>query len=200
MDSDLDAFAEEVAAAAQSPWQPRCIAAAFSVQGGAHRVGRLTLQPLTMQGWIDLDAARSWYLGGTPDPEPGDTARLEQLAQVVSVLAGEPVSVVELLARKPDEAIALHEAAQAILNAATSTMLSMRPPVERRESHGGGDDGFGVWLIVLGSLIAEVGLTRAEALATPVAQAHALIATVRRANGWRVSGGGYKMKNLEYDS
>ncbi len=166
----------ELAGAEQSRWEPRCVCRAFG-----RAPGRLVL---TMQGWIDLHAVCSPLLEGQlPD---GDDLE-HQLSAAVDAFDLGPLEVT------PEEAYELGMAMLNAVNAAFETQLKMRPPGESQAQAPGG---FGNFLPILACLIAQLGMSRADALATPVAQAFALIAAHRRNQGWLVTDASYAQRDV----
>ena len=169
-ENDLLAMGADLAAAAASPWQPGCIAAAFATPRKATLV-------LTMQRWIDLDAAHSpLLLGALPETTEDLSAALE---------------VFEL---EWDEAAHTALVAGLMLRAcelAFATTLRMAPEGGGAQ---GADDGFGDWLPLFGCLITQCGLSPEAALGLRVDQAFALVAAMRRNEGWRVAGTPYALR------
>lgn len=176
-EQQLRAISEALAGAEQSPWEPRCVSKAF-----ASRPGGLVL---TMQGWIDLDAVCSPFLEGRlPD---GDDA-VAQLSAAVDAFGLGPLEV------KPDDAIELAEAMRKAVTEAFSMQLKMQPPGDTSPKAPGG---FGSWLPIFACLVAQIGMSRLDALATPVCQAFALIATHRHNQGWLVSDATYAQRDAD---
>lgn len=175
-EQDLRALGEELAAAEQSRWEPRCVCRAF-----ASVPGKLVL---TMQGWIDLHAVCSPFLENRiPD---GDDLE-QQLSAAVDAFGLGPLEAT------PEEAYRLGMAMLDAVNEAFTTQLRMHPPGESQPQAPGG---FGNFLPILACLIAQLGMSRRDALTTPVAQAFALIASHRSNQGWLVTGSTYTQRDL----
>lgn len=173
---ELQALSREIAAGAQSAWEPRCVARAF---GSAARDGSAPLR-LTMQGWIDLEDIQSPLLQGEV---PGTFDGLSAAAAAFGMSVEE---------HSPDEAISVAVAMRAAVTRAFSMILPMRPEKgEPAPSHG-----FGEWLPILACLIAECGESREAALAYPVEQAFAVIAATRHNQGWREAGEPYASREV----
>lgn len=167
----LHELSAELSAAELSPWQPRTISRAFTRRG----LGEVRF---TMQVWIDLDAAQSpLLLGDLP----------ENLAQTTDAF-----DAFELDLGEPEEAVLICEAMQRAIADAFAAALPMRPEKSAADE----DDGFGDWAPMLATVIAQLGLSRSEALATDVAQAFILIAAHRRNQGWSVAGVPYRLRDL----
>jgi len=176
-EQNLRALGADLAGAEQSPWQPRVVCRAFARVPGA--------LVLTMQGWIDLEAARSPLLEGSlPDADDADG----QLTRAVDAFGLGP------LVAEPGERDLLVVAMLDAVFAAFETRLAMRAPGP--ESSPLAPGGFGAWLPVLACLIAQLGMSRPDALATPVAQAFALIAAHRHNQGWHVTEATYAQRDI----
>ena len=78
------------------------------------------------------------------------------------------------------------------ISTAFGMRVSLRAPWEAAPQAPGG---FGSWLSILACLIAQIGMSRIDALACPVAQAFALIATHRFNQGWQVVGDTYAQRD-----
>lgn len=174
-EAELLEVSRELAASLQSPWQPRCIAAAFATP-------TLHSRHLTMQQWIDLDAIRSPFLLGEI---PQDVDEFLAAAQIFALNVSE---------RTPPQDIAVLQ--QVILRAcreAFALALPMQPP---GRSEGGEDAGFGDWLPIYTCLVTECGLSPTEVMAHRVDRALATIATKRHNEGWKVGGQPYALRDL----
>jgi len=179
-EQDLRALGAAIAKAEQSPWEPRCVCKAFASAPGA--------LVLTLQGWIDLDAARSPLLEGKGiDADDAEG----QLTAAVNAFGLGP------LLTEPEDRDTLVEAMLDAVHAAFSTHLKMRCPGESRAQAPGG---FGKWLPILACLVAQLGMSRPEALATPVIQALALIAAHRSNQGWTVADLSYAQRDMEEEA
>lgn len=168
----LRAWSAELAGAEQSPWEPRCVARAFASAPGA--------LVLTMQGWIDLDAARSPLLsGGLPET-------VEDLTAAVDAFGLQPFEA------DPELALAFAQDALDAVNRAFEAQIRMRAAGATGSTLSGG---FGDWLPILSCLIAQLGMTRLDALSTPVAQAFAIIAGHRHNQGGIVADATYAQRD-----
>ena len=178
IDAELDALKEigmEAARALQSPWQPRCVSAAF--------IAPRTPFVFTMQAWIELDAERSPLLiGELPETE-------QQLAAALAAFGH--AGPVELT---PEEAAGLALAMREAVDAGYSTMLKMRKP--GAEEAAGGNDGFGQWLPLFACLVVQCSLSAEEARALPVAQVFALIAAMRHNESWECASEPYALRDV----
>jgi hypothetical protein len=180
--AELRAFGVELAGASQEDLQPRCIARAFARPEASILV-------LTMQGWIDLDAIGSPILLGLA-PEGKEAPEQIQAALVAFDQPDFDPTLIE-----PSEAIAIVTRMLAAVRLAFSTCLRMREPGASLGS--ASTDGFGTWLPTYTRLIVDCHLNRAEAMATPVVEAFALIATSLRNKGWCEAGEPYSMREVE---
>ncbi len=165
-----------IARAENSPWEPRCITRIFSPL-------RSDEIALTMTGWAMLDAARSPLMIGGP---------LKTLAEVREAAAvfGMNVEGLEL-----EDVARVVQTMEEAVSAAFATTLAMRPKDAGPSS--GGNDGFGSFLPILSCLITQVRISLSEALALRVDRAHALIAGMRRNEGWECHGTAYALRELE---
>ena len=173
----LRSLAADLAAADQGAWQPRCIARAFALPADGTPV-------FTMQVWIDLDAASSPLLEGRlPETE-------EELHAAVDAFRCGPVDL------SAEEAVGLGLMMREAIEEAFALSLPMNPPCD----DGGGtmslSGGFGDWLPIYAALVAQLGLSRAEARATPVGEAFALLAADKRNRGWMPSGATYAQRDV----
>ena len=171
----LRELSADLAGAEKSPWQPRCVCRAF-----ASRPGALVL---TMQGWIDLEAVRSPLLEGKR-PQGDDLQA--QLSAAVDAFGLGPLKVTM------EEADELIDAMLDAIYAAFDTQIKLRQPGDAGPQQPGG---CGDWLSVLSCLIAQIGMTRCESLATPVCQAFAIIASHRINQGWHVVDATYAQRD-----
>lgn len=164
-----------IAEVENSPWEPRCIAVAFAPSARTF--------VLTMQSWIALDAIQSPVLLGSAPETQGE---LVLAMGAFGLEATEPLTPEEaaVLAADMCEAVAL----------GFSTVMPMRPD---EGSSSTPHDGFGRWLPIFACLVVQCGLSIAEANALPVAQAHALLAAMRRNQGWREIGTPYNLRDME---
>lgn len=175
-EQDLRALSADLAAAENSPWQPRCLARAFATPGPGDVV-------FTMQTWIDLDAASSPLLtGGLPETE-------EELHAAVDAFACGPVDL------SAEEAVGLTLMIREAIEEAFALSLPMTPPGDGGESLSL-SGGFGDWLPIYAALIAQLGLSRAEARLTPVGEAFALLSANKRNQGWSTAGATYAQRDV----
>lgn len=172
-EQQLREMGADLATAARSPWEPRCVARAFA----SSRPGGLVL---TMQQWIDLDSIQSPLL--VHQPFESD----EQLADSLAIFG----KALHLLG--PEEAARLTLGMEETVDEAFAMALQMRHPEAKGNAR---DDGFGTWLPVYGMLVAECGVDPNAALRLDVGRAFALIAVTRRNQGWDVAGIGYGQRD-----
>ena len=177
-EQELRDLAGEITGALHSTWEPACLARAFATPPRASIA-------LTMQGWIDLDHLRSPLLLGRPFLALDDDA-IMKTAEVFG-LSFDDLNA-EDIARC---AIAIERA----VADAFALGLEMRAP--GGDAAAAADDGFGAWLPVFAFLVAQCRIAPAEAMALRVDQAFALMAAVRRNQGWSVAGLPYALRDLE---
>lgn len=182
-EQELRELQAELVAAEGSPWQPRCVARAF------RRRAAEAPFVLTMQGWIDLDAAESPVLLGVL-PE-GDGRLLERFEEALAAFGFEGTTPE---ACEPEELVLLGRKMVRAVWEGFSTQCELARPDGARPA--GVDHGMGRWLPILACLIGQLGLTMREALDLPVAQAFALIAAHRCNEGWQVAGETYAMRDV----
>ena len=176
-EQNLRSLAAELAAADSGAWQPRGIARAFALPPEGAPV-------FTMQTWIDLDASSSPLLEGRlPETE-------EELHAAVDAFRCGPVDL------SAEEAVGLGLMLREAIQEAFAMSLPMNPPCD----DGGGtmslSGGFGDWLPIYAALVAQLGLSRAEARATPVGEAFALLAADKRNRGWMPAGATYAQRDV----
>ena len=184
-EQELRELQAELVAAERSPWQPRCVARAFrGAAAGAPFV-------LTMQAWIDLDAAQSpFLLGRLPEPEEA-YFRFEEAFAAFGHRGTTPEECdgyeLVLLGRKIIDAI---------LEA-----FSMRVRLEPPEGFAtkSVNNGMGEWLPIVTCLVGQLGFTLHAARMLPVGEAFALIAAHRCNQGWTVAGEGYALRDVTDD-
>ena len=177
---ELNAFSAEIAAAMQSPWEPRCVGRAFASETPRTFV-------LTMQAWIDLDVIRSPVLKGNA-PENREQFYAALHAFGVKEKAGAELS--------PEEAAVMADEMLAAVALGFAMSLPMVPPGEPAESEDEAD-GFGGWLPVFGCLVTQCGIEADRAMKLRVDRALALIAVMRRNQGWKLKGTPYALRDLE---
>ena len=180
IDPDLQALGADLAAAEASRWEPRCVAHAF-----ARRPGALVF---TMQGWIDLDYVQSPLLEGRLPDYDADPVEWER--QMEAAVDAFDLGCMELTAEEwAETGICMLDA---IADAFAMSMGMVNPAADL----GGASapSGFGQWLPILACLISQIGMSRLEALATPVGQALALIAAHRSNQGWEPMGATYAQR------
>lgn len=176
-EQNLRSLAADLAGAEQSAWQPRCIARAMATP----REGALVF---TMQVWIDLDAVSSPLLeGGLPE-----TA--EQISDAVDAFRCGPVDL------SAEEAVGLGILMREAIEEAFALSLPMNPPQEDGGSGLSLSGGFGDWLPITAALIAQLGMSRADARSIPVGEAFALLAADKRNRGWLPSGATYAQRDV----
>ena len=176
-EQNLRSLAADLAGAEQSAWQPRCLARAFATPEEGRPV-------FTMQTWIDLDAASSPLLEGRL-PETG-----EDLDAAVDAFRCGPADL------SPDEAVGVGLMMREAIEEAFALSLPMIPP---NDGDGGAlslSGGFGDWLPIYAALVAQLGLSRADARATPVGEAFALLAADKRNRGWMPAGATYAQRDV----
>jgi hypothetical protein len=176
-EKNLRSLAADLAAADASTWQPCCIARAFTLPADGAPI-------FTMQAWIDLDAASSPLLEGRlPETE-------EDLHAAVDAFHCGPVDL------SAEEAMGLGLMMREAIEEAFALSLPMTPP----SNDGGGtlslSAGFGDWLPIYAALVAQLGLSRADARATPVGEAFALLAADKRNRGWMPAGATYAQRDV----
>lgn len=158
---DLQELSRELAAARQSPWQPRTVSRAFARRKGLR---------FTMQTWIDLEAMRSPLLaGGVPEAEELD-ATFEAWGLTFGDLS-------------PEQALEIVTDMRALVAEGFRAALKVKPPQDMQTPSG--DIGCGDWAVLL-SFLVETGHTVAEALTVDVAQVFILLATTRLRAGWQI--------------
>lgn len=171
--ADLQRFSTEIAGAMNSPWEPLCLTRAFASPGEGDAV-------FTMQAWIDLERLRSPLLHGALP------ATVDEFAASAAVFG------CEVAALDAQELFDLGNALRGAIAEGFGMNLPMTPPR-------GGEaaaEGFGDFLPLLEALIGECGLSRTEALASPVGQGFALLAARRRREGWSVAGPVYALREV----
>jgi hypothetical protein len=173
-EAELRAMGQDLAAAAQSRWQPACIARAFATPDPDVPV-------LTMQGWIDLDAARSPLLDG----EIPSTA--DELDAAFAAFG------LKRSGLNPEEAAAVVDALMDAVDDAFALALPMSP-AGASTSGAAEDDGFGSWLPLFACLVTQCGLLPQFVLALRVDRAFALVAALRRNQGWQPTGTPYALR------
>ena len=176
-EKNLRSLAADLAGAEQSAWQPRCIARAFATPPEGAPV-------FTLQTWIDLDASSSPLLEGRlPETE-------EDLHTAIDAFRCGPIDL------SAGEAVGLGLMMREAIDKAFSLSLPMTPP----NDNGGGtlslSAGFGDWLPIYALLVAQLGLSRADARATPVGEAFALLSAVTRNRGWTPAAATYAQRDV----
>lgn len=184
----LRELGRELAGALKSPWQPLAIAQAFASRGA----GELQL---TMQGWIDLEAARSPLL------VQGKLETPEQIAAAFRAFDLDFDLAATIEARPgfqtpPDDAVLIIGVMRRVIAEAFAASLPMTPPGPAGED-ADPFDGFGDWAPIFACLVAQCGITPAIALRLPVEQAFVLIAAHRHNQGWRTAGVPYALREAE---
>jgi hypothetical protein len=187
-EAQLREFGAELARAADSAWQPSCVARAWRTPRAISVHERAALLPaFTLQVWIDLDAVRSPLLHGE-GPELGGEleAALEAFGLTPSELA-------------PPDLAALAVAMVRGVRGGFDSALRMQPPADpAMDGAAPADtpDGFGDWLPLLAFLVTQCGLSVDDALDLRVDRALMLMAAVRRNQGWMATGTSYAFREL----
>ncbi len=196
----MQALGMAVAEGLHEPFEPRVIAHCF-----ARRDHMPEARPrLTMQGWIDLEAARSPFLLEEPSQEPmrdveialralGWDAEIEELRRrdwrgrrkiTVPRLAELTVQILAALRERHSTGIAMAPA-----GGGKRAEHDMESSLE--------DDGFGNWGPVMACLLSELRFSLKEALGCDVSAAFALIAAMRRNQGWKACGDHYRAREVD---
>lgn len=184
----LRQFGADLIRAAESSWQPTCIAQAWRNPVTVSVHDRAALLPaFTMQTWIDLDATHSSLLAGK-EPNLGAEldASLDAFGVARSGLAAGDLAIL---------AVAMVRAVQD----AFASALHMQPPPDPNADRlhtEEASDGFGDWLPLLAFLVAQCGLSVDDALDLRVDRALMLMAAVRRNQGWLATGSPYAFREL----
>ncbi len=173
-EADLQALGSDLAAAAQSPWEPACVARAF----GSPRPCTVVF---SMQTWIDLSRENSpLLLGALPETLDELEAAMDCFGLAADTLTPEEMAdVARVLLRTVNEAFAMS--------------LPMQPP---KVGEPLADEGFGGWLPIFAGLIRQCGFDRLGALACPVGQAFSIFAASRHNEGWRTAGTPYALRDV----
>lgn len=194
---ELSRMADALATGERTLRTPRRVLEAFAPPP-AEALG-LALGPLTMEGWLLLLDAESHYVGGE---RPRDlNAELRQFQRAVEILTGASVEEVQVrvLASSELEILRSMAAIQERISAAFSTLLEMQPPPgpERNaRTRPSRDGGLGQWALLFVALMQELGMTRAEARQTPVAEAGVLVAAWMFREGWDVKGTNWREEEI----
>lgn len=168
-DAQLRELSEELARAAQSHDEPRCIARTFATPKPGSVV-------FTMGHWITLESLRSPLLQAQI---PESVEEAETSANVFGL------SIQDLSA---EEAVELGVRLRDAIQDGFAMALKMRPEEGEADTAA---DGFGTWLPVFTFLITECHCPPFEARSVPVGQALAILAARRRNQGWRCGGATY---------
>lgn len=171
----LRALSADLFAAETGVWQPRCIARAMASPAAGTPV-------FTMQTWIDLDAANSPLLEGRLPEAP------EQISDAVDAFRCGPVDL------SAEEAVGLMLMMHEVIEEGFAMRLPMNQPGD--DAGGALSGGFGDWLPIYAALIAQLGLSRADARSIPVGEAFALLATDKRNRGWQPSAATYAQRDV----
>lgn len=197
MSNDLNFIAEAIAEGERTLRTPRRVVEAF-VPPPAEALG-LPLGPLTMEGWLLLLEANSHYVGGE---RPRDlNAELQQFQRAVGILTGASVQEVQVRVLACSEMEILHSMGEVEewIAAAFSTMLEMQAPANpgsRPRKRPSRDGGLGGWTLLFVALMQELGMTRAEARQTPVAEAGVLLAAWIFREGRDVKGANWREQEI----
>ena len=176
-----------LAGVSASPWQPRCVAAAFRTPDIEHPF------VFTMQTWIDLDAVESpFLLGRLPSPDLEWEGIEAAYRDALAAFGREATSLEECDA---DAFIHIGRSLIRAINRGFAMRLRMNPP--KGFESAGGDDGFGDWLPVMACLKAQLYFGWDEALVMPVKQAFGVINAHRRNEGWMPAETPYGLRNAD---
>jgi hypothetical protein len=172
-----------IAGAMREPWEPKAISHAF-----ARRDHMPEARPrLTMQGWIDLDAAESPFLVGE-NPQFVDLVfALETLGWKAELAEARGDEVTAVRAAEITEQIWM------TMQESRSTVVAMSAP-EQRSGLSDGDDGFGEWGPVMACLLNELHFDYITALGLDRSKAMALMACLRCNQGWKTRGDNYRLR------
>ena len=191
-EQELIDAAREFAQNAHTRWQPRLVVETFA-RPVPIRIGSYAVGPLTLRGWLALDAARSPFLNGetfSVDELP------ERLADALAALTGTPVSAGEVMERiPPAEVPAAIQALYALCSARFVAFLNMVPPGEPGELRP--DDGFGECLPLHAAFVTQLNLTPDAALDLPIDRGVMLLNAKRHNDGWRAEGVNYRDRDWE---
>ncbi len=171
-EEERNVISQALAASENDPWTPTCVVAAFLEEPG--QVAGLDLQPLTMQGWLRLEKARSPFVSGSL-PQDGE-GRLQAICFALSVLTSAPVHPEYLMSRlTAEEVVAAELTISSRINAVFETSLPVRWPQNDNvpESR---DHGLGWWIRVFTRLVSDLHIQPKAALETAVSQAFAMLA------------------------
>jgi hypothetical protein len=172
-----------LAAAANCVWEPETVADGFARSRGS-------VFTLTMQGWIDLSAMRSPILL-EEEPEGGPEEIGRQIDDALKAF-GWPVTCVEMERDQIEACVSRMIDAVRLGFGAILPMSDPRAAGGRTSKPGG----FGLFSTTLAALIGQLGMSRADALGTPVAQAFVLIAADKWNSGWEVNGISYAQRGV----
>jgi hypothetical protein len=176
-ETELQAIGNEVTAALQSPWEPRCVATAFAT----HMGGDVSF---TMQMWIDLELFRSPLLQGLL-PESFDEAKAN-----ADAFGLEPATA--------EDAVIVMHVLRDTIQRAFDMALPMEPPsADDATALDQSADGFGQWLPLYAFLVGQAAMSPSEAKAMEVGEAYALMAAIRRNQGWHATGTAYALRGIE---
>ena len=179
-EQDLKELQAELVQADQSPWEPRCVAAAFCTTDARF--------VLTMQGWIDLEAAESPFLLGNLPPAEVALDHFRLAFAAFGHVRTTPEDC------DPEELVAIGRMMLRAISAGFSMRAEIDPPEGCKKA--AGDNGLGEWLPIVACLKSQLGFSLSEALALPVAQAFALVAGHRCNEGWSVSRETYAHRDI----
>jgi hypothetical protein len=176
---DLREWGEKIAAAENGDSEPRCVMRAFSRKEAARFI-------FTMQTWADLEDIQSPCLRGLPFETPEE------------MVAAARAFNLDLTLTKLDRAelLLVLEAMRDAVRDGFAMVLAMQPPEGFQQPTGGSRDGFGSWLPIFTCLVAEVGVSVAEARALSVGEAFALLACNRHNQGWTPKGTPYALREI----
>jgi hypothetical protein len=161
----------------------------------------LALGPLTMEGWLRLIDVESMYLDSVPPASL--LAEVRQFCFAVEVLSGRTAPEVAAAFQRTTEVEILSSmlTVSARINEAEAPILAMQPPPRpantpaprQRPSR---DGGLGLWTLLYVTLVQDLGMSRADARACPVSEAHLLTAASRFREGWDVKGYNFREQEI----
>jgi len=185
-EKQLRALSDKLTAAQSQPWQPSVVLRTMEARG--YQVEDWPIPAITMQTWLALERIKSPFISG--EFAHDRAAYVAEVLMALRVLSGCNIDATvffDTCAAAIDDVAAIIKTAVADANA---TMLDMRPPLEKGTPY---RDGFGWWAPLYGYL--RRSMTRAEALATPLAEAWMLWAVYLRDHGYREVGTTYAQRD-----
>lgn len=180
---ELNRMADALAAGERTLRTPRRVLEAFAPPP-AEALG-LALGPLTMEGWLLLLDAESHYVGGE---RPRDlNAELRQFQRAVEILTGASVEEVQVrvLASSELEILRSMAAVEDWVTAAFLNLPTIKPAIDAAPAFAA--LGLGYWTLMFAALVKKLGMPRAEARRTPVAEAIVMLAATKFLEGWEAN-------------